>query len=50
VLCEQEYARQGRASRGLLRRYIEKITGKSRAQVTRLIGHYMATGYAKLRA
>ena len=29
VLCEQEYARQGKASRGLLRRYIEKMTGMS---------------------
>lgn len=44
VLCEQEYARQGKASRGLLRRYIEKMTGMSRAQVTRLIGRYMASG------
>ncbi len=31
VLCEQEYARQGKSSRGLLRRYIEKMTGMSRA-------------------
>jgi hypothetical protein len=37
VVCEQEYARQGKASRGLLRRYIEKITGKSRAHALRLI-------------
>ena len=44
VLCEQEYARQGKASRGLLRRYIEKMTGMSRAQVTRLIGRYIANG------
>jgi hypothetical protein len=50
VLCEQEYGRQGKASRGLLRRYIEKITGKSRAQVTRLIGHYMANGRVDARA
>ena len=50
VLCEQEYARQGKASRGLLRRYIEKITGKSRAQVTRLIGHYKANGRVDARA
>jgi transposase InsO family protein len=44
VLCEQEYARQGKSSRGLLRRYIEKLTGMSRAQVTRLIGRYIASG------
>jgi transposase InsO family protein len=44
VLCQQEYARQGKAARGLLRRYIEKMTGMSRAQVTRLIGRYLASG------
>jgi AraC-like DNA-binding protein len=44
VLCEQQYARQGKAARGLLRRYIEKMTGMSRAQVTRLIGRYKASG------
>jgi transposase InsO family protein len=44
LLCEQEYGRQGKAARGLLRRYIEKITGKSRAQVTRLIARYLACG------
>ena len=44
VLCQQQYARQGRAARGLLRRYIEKMTGMSRAQVTRLIGRYLASG------
>jgi hypothetical protein len=50
VLCEQEYARQGKASRGLLRRYIEKMTGRSRAQVTRLIGRYIASGRVGARA
>jgi transposase InsO family protein len=50
VLCEQEYARQSKASRGLLRRYIEKMTGMSRAQVTRLIGRYMANGRVGARA
>jgi transposase InsO family protein len=44
VLCEQQYARQGKAARGLLRRYMEKMTGMSRAQVTRLIGRYKASG------
>jgi predicted DNA-binding transcriptional regulator AlpA len=43
VLCEQQYPRQGKAARGLLRRYIEKMTGMSRAQVTRLIGCYKAS-------
>ena len=44
VLVEQEYALQGKAARGLVRRYIEKMTGLSRAQVTRLIARYTATG------
>lgn len=44
VLVQQEYAQQGKAARGLVRRYIEKMTGMSRAQVTRLIGGYTATG------
>jgi transposase InsO family protein len=50
VLCEQEYGRQGKGARGLLRRYIEKMTGLSRAQVTRLIGRYMANGRVEARA
>ena len=50
VLCEQEYGRQGKGARGLLRRYIEKMTGLSRAQVTRLIGRYMANGRVGARA
>jgi transposase InsO family protein len=44
VLVGQEYALQGKAVRGLVRRYIEKMTGLSRAQVTRLIARYTATG------
>jgi hypothetical protein len=44
VLCQQQYARQGKAARGLLRRYIEKMTGMSRVQVTRLTGRYLASG------
>jgi hypothetical protein len=37
VLVGQGYAQQGKTARGLLRRYIEKMTGLSRAQVTRRI-------------
>ena len=44
VLVQHEYAQQSRAARGLLRRYIEKMTGLSRAQVTRLIARYTASG------
>jgi hypothetical protein len=44
VLVVQQYAQQGKAARGLVRRYIEKMTGLSRAQVTRLVARYTATG------
>ncbi len=44
VLRQQAYRQQGRAARGLLRRYIEKMTGLSRAQLTRLIARYAASG------
>jgi transposase InsO family protein len=44
VLVEHEYLRQGKGARGLLRRYIEKMTGMSRTQVTRLIAGYAAHG------
>ena len=44
VLSQQEYAQQGKAARGLVRRYLEKMTGMSRSQVTRLIARYTASG------
>jgi hypothetical protein len=47
LLCQQEYLRQGRPARGLLRRYIGKMTGLSRAQLTRLVGRYLATGQVR---
>lgn len=44
VLVRYEYAGLGKAGKGLLRRYVEKMTGMSRAQVTRLMAAYRATG------
>jgi len=41
LLRQQSYRTQGKVVRGLLRRYVAKMTGLSRAQVTRLIGQYM---------
>ena len=41
---EQQYHVQRKEGKGLLRCYIAKTTGLSRAQVTRLIGQYLATG------
>ena len=40
TLVEQEYGRLGREGKGLVRRYLAKMTGLSRAQVTRLVGQY----------
>jgi hypothetical protein len=47
VLVHYEYGRQGKADKGLLRRYVGKMTGLSRAQVTRLIKSYLETGRVK---
>jgi transposase InsO family protein len=44
LLRQQQYQKQGRAARGLLRRYLGKMTGRSRAQVTRLIARYRDNG------
>ena len=43
TLRQQSYAKQSRAHKGLLRRYVMKMTGLSRAQVTRLIGQHEKT-------
>lgn len=43
------YARASRADRGLLRRYLAKATGLSRAQVTRRIAQFLETGQLKDR-
>ena len=44
LLVHHHYQQQGRPRRGLLRRYVEKMTGLSRAQVTRLIQGYQKSG------
>jgi transposase InsO family protein len=41
LLREQGYRKHGKAARGLLRRYMETMTGRSRAQVTRLVARYI---------
>jgi transposase InsO family protein len=41
ALCQQRYEELSRSGRGLMRRYLEKMTGLSRAQVTRLITLYL---------
>ena len=49
TLREQGYAAQGRAGKGLLRQYLGKMTGLSRAQVMRLVGQYRNRGEVKER-
>jgi hypothetical protein len=44
LLGQQEYPRQGRRAKELLRAYVAKMTGLSLAQVTRLISRYVQTG------
>jgi hypothetical protein len=44
VLGRQNYPQQSRRGRGLLRSYLTKMTGLSRAQVTRLIAGYQKSG------
>jgi transposase InsO family protein len=49
VLCQQEYWKQKREVKGILRRYLGKMTGLSRAQVTRLIRRYQDSGQVSQR-
>jgi transposase InsO family protein len=44
LLCHQEYWTQKRRTKGLIRAYLARMTGLSRAQCTRLIGQYRKTG------
>jgi transposase InsO family protein len=47
TLQRHGYRELGRESKGLLRRYLAKMTGMSRAQVTRLVGQYRQQGEVK---
>jgi len=44
------YTTLGRREKGLVRHYVARMTGLSRAQVTRLIASYTATGRVKAAA
>jgi transposase InsO family protein len=50
TLRQHDYQRLGRAGKGLLRQYVAKMTGLSRAQVARLIGSYVGQGKVKPKA
>ena len=44
TLVQLEYHRLGKPDKGLVRRYLGKVTGLSRAQLTRLIAQHRRTG------
>ena len=48
TLRVQEYRKQGKKMRGLLKRYVEKMTGRSRTQVTLLVARYMEHSEVKV--
>src|SRR6476469_7046467 len=41
VLKKHKYGELNREQRGIVRRFLTKVTGRSRAQITRLIGQWM---------
>lgn len=49
TLQQHGYNGQTREAKGLLRRYVAKVTGLSRAQSTRLIGQYAASREVRLK-
>lgn len=49
VLARFQYSKLGRGEKGLIRQYIRKVTGYSRAQVSRLIGNYIRDGRLRRR-
>jgi transposase InsO family protein len=49
TLCAQEYVGLPRRDKGLVKQYISKVTGMSRAQATRLIRQYVAGGTVQVR-
>lgn len=50
ALMGQQYHIQRKAEKGLVRSYLAKMTSLSRAQVTRLIGQYVAQGSIEEKA
>ena len=48
-LGQQKWDELGRTARGLVRRYMEKMTGLSRAQITRLISRYGEDGEVRVK-
>ena len=44
VLAAQDYATLSRGAKGMVRRYLMRVTGYGRAQIARLIGRYTRGG------
>lgn len=49
VLVAQEYGRQSKKQRGVIRAYVAKVTGLSVAQVARLVAQYKQTGKVEVQ-
>jgi hypothetical protein len=50
VLAGQQYPRLGKAAKGMVRRFLAKVTGLSRAQLSRLIRRWDQSGRLERRA
>lgn len=50
VLQARDYERLGRAERGLVKRFLEKVSGRSRAQLTRLVERWRREGTLEARS
>lgn len=46
-LRQLRYLKLGKADKGIVKQYLEKVSGFSRAQMTRLIAQYRKTGYVR---
>lgn len=49
ILCAQNYMSLHRSHKGVVKQYISKVTGLSRAQATRLIAQYVESGTVQVR-
>ena len=49
TLCWHSYGSLRREDKGLVKRYVSKVTGLSRAQATRLVGRFVADGRVEVR-
>lgn len=50
ILVARQYGRLSKGQKGMVRRFLAKLTGLSRAQLTRLIGQWRKRGQIQVRA